>query len=60
MKNIAGVDMDQLASGSVRMLAEHAKACASDILARLAPLALPAAKRGEDDDLVTRPPRRIR
>jgi hypothetical protein len=41
-----------LASGAVGVLAEDPEAGAADVLAGAAPLAFPAAQRGEDDDLV--------
>ena len=58
-KNVAGIDVDQLARGPIRVLAEDAKAGALDVLAGPAPLALPAAEGREDDDLVAGLPGRI-
>ena len=58
-KEVARVNVDELAGGAVGVLAQHAKAGAFDVFARAAPLALPAAQGGEEDDLIARLPRWI-
>src|SRR5205807_7763824 len=55
-KDVARVDVEQLAGGPVRVLADDAEPRASDVLPGTAPLALPAADDRVDYDLVARLP----
>jgi hypothetical protein len=55
-KEIASVDVDQLARRAVGVFAQDAKAGTPDVLPRAAPVALPAAESGEDHDLVAGSP----
>src|SRR5207248_11218720 len=52
-EDAARVDVEELARRAVRVLADHAESLAIDVVARAAPLAFPAAQRGEDADLVS-------